>query len=452
MTIIFEITEQKISCMSTKEMVEKSQKYIDCRFDFTAEWDGMTKAAIFDVIGYDKPICKLLDSENKCPLPYIPESGICKVAVIGGNSTDIDNIVSGTQSAQGQIITTNIAVVNFDKTIPYSELINIEDINDPFANFLKEVDLKIKDIDNTFSDIKDFQNGIKLNNEEMQKQIGEIDNLETDNKTDLVSAINEINNKVGNVDLSGYATKEELGGKADKTDLGDLSNLNTQDTSNIVSAINELNSYMQENHTGVSDLFTMANTLEKNLTDEVNAREQADEDLSASISEMSREFNGTVQGVGSTFSQMLGALSSLNTNNKSNIVDAVNEVNDKVDNIDLSDCATKEELDDKTDKTAISKSDETAPTLVMNYNTEMRYGEVSSLSITLPQSFEDDYISSVVFTSGEAAVNLIYPESVKMSGEDCIDGVFTPVSNKRYTLILSYDGEYVSGIVGGVTI
>ena len=107
------------------------------------------------------------------------------------------------------------------------------------------------------------------------------------------------------------------------------------------------------------------------------------------------------------------------------------------------------QLNEKSDKTAISKSDETAPSLEMVHNTEMRYGTVSSLNITLPQSLEDDYISSVVFTSGSEAVNLIYPEAVKISGEDCIDGVFIPAPNKRYTLILSYDGEDVSGVVGG---
>lgn len=197
MTIIFEITEQKISCMSTKEMVEKSQKYIDCRFDFTAEWDGMTKAAIFDVIGYDKPICKLLDSENKCPLPYIPESGICKVAVIGGNSIDIDNIISGTQSPQGQIITTDIATISFEQTIPYSDLINKEDINDPFAEFLLTISDKVSQINVTFAEIKEYQSGIVVNVDNLQKQIGSLQNLRTQDKSNLVSAINELKGDIG---------------------------------------------------------------------------------------------------------------------------------------------------------------------------------------------------------------------------------------------------------------
>lgn len=107
---------------------------------------------------------------------------------------------------------------------------------------------------------------------------------------------------------------------------------------------------------------------------------------------------------------------------------------------------------DVVNKVTISASAQTASELEMAHNTEIRYGEMTSLTITLPETLPDDYISSVVFTSGETAVNMVYPETVKMSGEGCIDGVFVPAANKRYTVILSYDGVYVSGIVGGVGI
>ena len=134
----------------------------------------------------------------------------------------------------------------------------------------------------------------------------------------------------------------------------------------------------------------------------------------------------------------IGELAMLDTTQKGNIVNAINEVN--------------AEVNTKADEITIAASTETTSEIEMEHNTEIRYGEVTSLTLTLPETLPDDYISSVVFTSGETAVNMVYPETIKMSGEGCIDGVFVPAANKRYTVILSYDGVYVSGIVGGVGI
>ena len=77
------------------------------------------------------------------------------------------------------------------------------------------------------------------------------------------------------------------------------------------------------------------------------------------------------------------------------------------------------------------------------------YGEVASLTVEIPQNVDIDYISSIIFTSGATATNLIYPDTVKMVGEGCIDGVFAPSENKRYNIIISYDGVNCVGVVGG---
>ena len=115
----------------------------------------------------------------------------------------------------------------------------------------------------------------------------------------------------------------------------------------------------------------------------------------------------------------------------------------------------------KADKTAITTSADTTATLTMANNTEVRYGTVTSIELVLPSTIPDDYISSVVFTSGspaadfdvdEGTTNFIYPSTIKMTGENCSGGIFTPMANKRYTVILTYDGVYVSGVVGGVSI
>lgn len=106
--------------------------------------------------------------------------------------------------------------------------------------------------------------------------------------------------------------------------------------------------------------------------------------------------------------------------------------------------------------TIITYPTATEATIQLNYNHEIRYSELTTLSITLPDFSEtemsNDYISSVVFTSGETATNLTYPETVICSGEDCIDGVFAPIPNKRYEFIIKYDGIYTIGVVGGISV
>ena len=103
-------------------------------------------------------------------------------------------------------------------------------------------------------------------------------------------------------------------------------------------------------------------------------------------------------------------------------------------------------------KPTITTLTDTDLTVAMEHNTETRCGEVTSMTLTLPSTTADDYISSIVFTSGATPTNLVYPDTIKMIGEGCIDGVFTPAANKRYEVIVSYDGANVVGVVGGYAI
>lgn len=108
----------------------------------------------------------------------------------------------------------------------------------------------------------------------------------------------------------------------------------------------------------------------------------------------------------------------------------------------------------KADAVTIIKNDiDTMLDVELAHNTETRMSmAVSELVLLLPTEIPDDYISSAVFTTGTAAPNFIYPDTIKMQGEDCINGVFIPIENKRYTLIVSYDGVYTTGVVGGFAI
>ena len=101
------------------------------------------------------------------------------------------------------------------------------------------------------------------------------------------------------------------------------------------------------------------------------------------------------------------------------------------------------------EKTLIHTLSETEINETMGSNHEYRCQEVVSLTLALPEDVPNDYISSIIFTSGATATNLIYPDTVKMVGEGCIDGVFAPSENKRYNIIISYDGVNCVGGVGG---
>lgn len=264
--------------------------------------------------------------------------------------------------------------------------------------------------------------------------IGEMSYLKVPDTYNLVDAVNYIyDNCSEEADLSGYATKEELGSKADKSSSGGgfIAGDGASEVQGNINIVIGKNAYGADYDIAIGE----------------NARAS---DNCIAIGNNS-DANGHSISLGIDAKSEANAIQIGNgTNVEPNTVQIKSyQLLDGSGNIPSERIP---QLNEKSDKTAIVKSEETAPTLNMAYNTEVRYGEVSSLTLTLPQSFEDDYISSVVFTSGNAAVNLIYPEEIKISGEDCMDGIFTPVENKRYTLILSYDGVYVSGIVGGVTI
>ena len=109
-----------------------------------------------------------------------------------------------------------------------------------------------------------------------------------------------------------------------------------------------------------------------------------------------------------------------------------------------------EGLDDKADRPTITTP--TGASAELADNTEARFGEVSSLTLTLPSNTTGEfggYISSVVFTSGATATSLTYPDTIAMIGTDCIDGVLAPVAGKRYTVIVAYDGAGLVGYVAG---
>lgn len=157
------------------------------------------------------------------------------------------------------------------------------------------------------------------------------------------------------------------------------------------------------------------------LTEEASTRATADEEIAENITSI----NSTLTTHGNSISTLQSDVSTAETN---------------IENL-------QEDMTTKADKPTITTP--TGTSAELSDNTEARFGEVASLTLTLLTDTTGDYISSVAFTSGATATSLTYPDTIAMIGTDCIDGVFAPTTGKRYTVIVAYDGAGLVGYVAG---
>lgn len=74
----------------------------------------------------------------------------------------------------------------------------------------------------------------------------------------------------------------------------------------------------------------------------------------------------------------------------------------------------------------------------------------TALTIALWSAPTASSICEIVFSSGSTATTLAYPNTIKWLGDDVNSNIFLPVPNKRYTVILYYDGAETVGVVKGV--
>ena len=116
--------------------------------------------------------------------------------------------------------------------------------------------------------------------------------------------------------------------------IGDLADLTTTDKSNLVSAINEAITNITNEVAARAEADTV---LQKNIDDEATARAEADTVLQKNIDDeytalqKNIDDEATARGNADTeIMQTMGALKDLETEAKSNIVAAINEVNQKV--------------------------------------------------------------------------------------------------------------------------
>lgn len=80
-------------------------------------------------------------------------------------------------------------------------------------------------------------------------------------------------------------------------------------------------------------------------------------------------------------------------------------------------------------------------------NTIYNGGELASVTLTLPATVPVDFIAQVEFTSGATATTFTAPASLYFNGDACEGGVFEPVDNKRYCIMVISDGVNTLGFV-----
>ena len=223
-------------------------------------------------------------------------------------------------------------------------------------------------------------------------------------------------NKADKTALGSYYTKTEtdglLNGKADTSALGGYyTKAQTDDMLDGKADASALGSYYTKTE---ADGLLGAKASTSALSDETSARTAADTAI-----------NSTLTTHGNSISTLQSSVSAAEADIES----------------------LQEDIEAKADIPAITTPTGTAAELTDN--TEARFTEVATLTLSLPSDTSGDYISSVAFTSGTTATSLSYPDTITMIGTDCIDGVFAPVANKRYTLIVVYDGAGLVGYVAG---
>ena len=100
-------------------------------------------------------------------------------------------------------------------------------------------------------------------------------------------------------------------------------------------------------------------------------------------------------------------------------------------------------------KTAIVTVSTSTLTQELADNTIYNCGTLSALTVTYPATMDAGYLVQINFTSGATATTLSAPAGTVWRGSDVDSNGFTPVANKRYSVLFFYDGTQVRGLVMG---
>lgn len=75
---------------------------------------------------------------------------------------------------------------------------------------------------------------------------------------------------------------------------------------------------------------------------------------------------------------------------------------------------------------------------------------LATLSISVPETINTDFVCQVNFSSGTTATAFTAPDTIKWAGDDIVSGAFVPAANKRYAILFYSDGSNLRAISQGV--
>lgn len=144
--------------------------------------------------------------------------------------------------------------------------------------------------------------------------IGDIAELQTEDKSNLVNAINELKNKEDSLTDDIAEVKEEADDNKDA--IGNLSALETTAKDNLVNAINEVKAEADDNKDNIGDMSVLETTDKSSLVAAINELKDVNDNQDDRLDDI--EDN-------------IGTLASLTTDDKTNLVAAINEVDANTD-------------------------------------------------------------------------------------------------------------------------
>ena len=105
----------------------------------------------------------------------------------------------------------------------------------------------------------------------------------------------------------------------------------------------------------------------------------------------------------------------------------------------------------QTETAITTDTSSTTASLTLANDTEYRYTqELSSITLTLPQTPDNNFISGLVFESGATPTAMTYDSSIKWSGDDVTSNAFVPVASKTYNIVFWFDGININAVARGV--
>ena len=130
-----------------------------------------------------------------------------------------------------------------------------------------------------------------------------------------------------------------------------------------------------------------------------------------------------------------------------NAIEANNIKNGEI-NIDKLSNSLINTINAKADESVVMDISDSSLTVTLSNNIDYRCQTLTELNITLDENHSNYYASSISFTSGTNATNFNCPTPL-FTGEDCNNNVFEPEPNKRYNMVVFWDGLYMIGLVIG---